>query len=636
MLDSKIPPGPLADKWRNYKAQAALINPANRPKYKVIVVGTGLAGASVAASMAEQGFGVEVFTFHDSPRRAHSVAAQGGVNAAKDYQNDGDSLWRMFQDTLKGGDFRSREANVYRLAELSSALIDQAVAQGVPFAREYSGYLRNRSFGGVQVSRTFYARGQTGQQLLQGAYQALMRQVARGACRLHTRHEMLDLLLHQGRASGLVVRNLDSGEISSHHADAVVLATGGYGKIYYLSTLAMNCNASAIWRAHRRGAYFAAPSWTQFHPTSLPQLGAYQSKLTLMSESLRNDGRIWVPLKAGDQRPASEIPEAERDYYLERRYPAFGNLAPRDIASRAAKERIDAGHGVGPMANAVYLDFAQALAKKGQDYLRSAYGNLFAMYQKITGRDAYTEPMMIAPAAHFSMGGLWVDYELMSNLPGLFVLGEANFSDHGANRLGANSLLQACVDGYFIAPRSLMNFLAQAGSLPENEARQRQAQEEEKELRESLAALLRIDGDTTAEEFHRQLGAILTRKCGLLREASELREAAEEIAALKAQFYQKLKVGGSAAEINFELEKAGRVADYLELGALIVRDALQREESCGAHFRTEHQSPDGEAQRNDESFQYVSAWEWRGEQEPRLHREALTFEYLKPSTRSYK
>lgn len=636
MLDSKIPPGPLADKWRNYKAQAALINPANRPKYKVIVVGTGLAGASVAASMAEQGFGVEVFTFHDSPRRAHSVAAQGGVNAAKDYQNDGDSLWRMFQDTLKGGDFRSREANVYRLAELSSALIDQAVAQGVPFAREYSGYLRNRSFGGVQVSRTFYARGQTGQQLLQGAYQALMRQVARGACRLHTRHEMLDLLLHQGRASGVVVRNLDSGEISSHHADAVVLATGGYGKIYYLSTLAMNCNASAIWRAHRRGAYFAAPSWTQFHPTSLPQLGAYQSKLTLMSESLRNDGRIWVPLKAGDQRPAAEIPEAERDYYLERRYPAFGNLAPRDIASRAAKERIDAGHGVGPMANAVYLDFAQALAQKGQDYLRSAYGNLFAMYQKITGRDAYTEPMMIAPAAHFSMGGLWVDYELMSNLPGLFVLGEANFSDHGANRLGANSLLQACVDGYFIAPRSLMNFLAQAGSLPENEARQRQAQEEEKELRESLAALLRIDGDTTAEEFHRQLGAILTRKCGLLREASELREAAEEIAALKAQFYQKLKVGGSAAEINFELEKAGRVADYLELGALIVRDALQREESCGAHFRTEHQSPDGEAQRNDESFQYVSAWEWRGEQEPRLHREALIFEYLKPSTRSYK
>lgn len=636
MLDPKIPPGPLADKWRNYKAQAALINPANRPKYKVIVVGTGLAGASVAASMAEQGFGVEVFTFHDSPRRAHSVAAQGGVNAAKDYQNDGDSLWRMFQDTLKGGDFRSREANVYRLAELSSALIDQAVAQGVPFAREYSGYLRNRSFGGVQVSRTFYARGQTGQQLLQGAYQALMRQVARGACRLHTRHEMLDLLLHQGRASGVVVRNLDSGEISSHHADAVVLATGGYGKIYYLSTLAMNCNASAIWRAHRRGAYFAAPSWTQFHPTSLPQLGAYQSKLTLMSESLRNDGRIWVPLKAGDQRPAAEIPEAERDYYLERRYPAFGNLAPRDIASRAAKERIDAGHGVGPMANAVYLDFAQALAQKGQDYLRSAYGNLFAMYQKITGRDAYTEPMMIAPAAHFSMGGLWVDYELMSNLPGLFVLGEANFSDHGANRLGANSLLQACVDGYFIAPRSLMNFLAQAGSLPENEARQRQAQEEEKELRESLAALLRIDGDTTAEEFHRQLGAILTRKCGLLREASELREAAEEIAALKAQFYQKLKVGGSAAEINFELEKAGRVADYLELGALIVRDALQREESCGAHFRTEHQSPDGEAQRNDESFQYVSAWEWRGQQEPRLHREALTFEYLKPSTRSYK
>lgn len=636
MLDSKIPPGPLADKWRNYKAQAALINPANRPKYKVIVVGTGLAGASVAASMAEQGFGVEVFTFHDSPRRAHSVAAQGGVNAAKDYQNDGDSLWRMFQDTLKGGDFRSREANVYRLAELSSALIDQAVAQGVPFAREYSGYLRNRSFGGVQVSRTFYARGQTGQQLLQGAYQALMRQVARGACRLHTRHEMLDLLLHQGRASGLVVRNLDSGEISSHHADAVVLATGGYGKIYYLSTLAMNCNASAIWRAHRRGAYFAAPSWTQFHPTSLPQLGAYQSKLTLMSESLRNDGRIWVPLKAGDQRPAAEIPEVERDYYLERRYPAFGNLAPRDIASRAAKERIDAGHGVGPMANAVYLDFAQALAKKGQDYLRSAYGNLFAMYQKITGRDAYTEPMMIAPAAHFSMGGLWVDYELMSNLPGLFVLGEANFSDHGANRLGANSLLQACVDGYFIAPRSLMNFLAQAGSLPENEVRQRQAQEVEKELRESLAALLRIDGDTTAEEFHRQLGAILTRKCGLLREASELREAAEEITALKAQFYQKLKVGGSAAEINFELEKAGRVADYLELGALIVRDALQREESCGAHFRTEHQSHDGEAQRNDESFQYVSAWEWRGEQEPRLHREALTFEYLKPSTRSYK
>jgi succinate dehydrogenase / fumarate reductase, flavoprotein subunit len=638
MLNSRIPAGPLEDKWTNYKNKAKLINPANRRRYKIIVVGTGLAGASSAASFAELGFNVEVFTFHDSARRAHSVAAQGGVNAAKDYQNDGDSVWRMFSDTLKGGDFRAREANVYRLAECSMELIDQAVAQGVPFAREYSGYLSNRSFGGVQVSRTFYARGQTGQQLLLGAYQALMRQNAQDNLTLHTRHEMLDVITIGGKAKGITVRNLDTGDITSHACDALVIASGGYGKIYYLSTLAMNCNATAIWRAHTKGALMAAPSWTQFHPTSLPQLGDHQSKLTLMSESLRNDGRIWVPKKANDTRNPNDIPENERDYYLERRYPAFGNLAPRDISSRAAKERIDAGCGVGPMKNAVYLDFKHAIERLGKEVIAQRYGNLFTMYQKITGMNAYKEPMMIAPAAHFSMGGLWVDYRLMSNLHGLFVLGEANFSDHGANRLGANSLLQACVDGYFIAPRTMMDFLAEETpeALNASDSFEQAAKASKDEVKKKLNALLNIKGTTTAEEFHKQLGRILYTKCGLSRNGKDMAKAKSELLELQQTFYKDLLVPGTEKDINFELEKAFRVADYLEMALLIVEDALQREESCGAHFREEYQTPDGEAQRNDEDFCYVSAWKYLGDNQYKLHKEHLEFEFVELQTRSYK
>ena len=638
MLHSRIPAGLLEDKWTNYKNSAKLINPANRRRYKIIVVGTGLAGASSAASLAELGFNVEVFTFHDSARRAHSVAAQGGVNAAKDYQNDGDSVWRMFYDTLKGGDFRAREANVYRLAECSMQLIDQAVAQGVPFAREYSGYLSNRSFGGVQVSRTFYARGQTGQQLLLGAYQALMRQNASENLTLHTRHEMLDVITIDGKAKGVTVRNLDTGEISSHACDALILASGGYGKIYYLSTLAMNCNATAIWRAHTKGALMAAPSWTQFHPTSLPQLGDHQSKLTLMSESLRNDGRIWVPKKANDTRNPNDIPENERDYYLERRYPAFGNLAPRDISSRAAKERIDAGCGVGPMKNAVYLDFKHAIERHGKEVIAQRYGNLFTMYQKITGMNAYQEPMMIAPAAHFSMGGLWVDYRLMSNLHGLFVLGEANFSDHGANRLGANSLLQACVDGYFIAPRTVMDFLAeeQPEAMNVSESFEKAAKVSKDEVTKKLSTLINIKGSITAEEFHKQLGRILYTKCGLSRNAKDMTGAKSSLLELQQTFYRDLLVPGTEKDINFELEKAFRVADYLEMAILIVEDALQREESCGAHFREEHQTPDGEAQRNDKDFCYVSAWEYLGGNQYQLHKEHLEFEFVELQTRSYK
>ncbi|MDP2042810.1 MAG: fumarate reductase/succinate dehydrogenase flavoprotein subunit [Algoriphagus sp.] len=638
MLNARIPEGPLEDKWRNYKAKAQLINPANRRNYKIIVVGTGLAGASSAASLAELGFQVEVFTFHDSARRAHSVAAQGGVNAAKDYKNDGDSVWRMFYDTLKGGDFRAREANVYRLAECSMALIDQAVAQGVPFAREYSGYLSNRSFGGVQVSRTFYARGQTGQQLLLGAYQSLMRQNAGKNLILHTRHEMLDVITLQGEAKGVTIRNLDTGEITTHSCDALILATGGYGKIYYLSTLAMNCNATAIWRAHRKGAFMAAPSWTQFHPTSLPQLGDYQSKLTLMSESLRNDGRIWVPKSAEDTRPPGEIPEDERDYYLERRYPAFGNLAPRDISSRAAKERIDAGCGVGPMKNAVYLDFKDALEREGKNAIAQRYGNLFGMYHKITGIDAYQEPMMIAPAAHFSMGGLWVDYRLMSNLEGLFVLGEANFADHGANRLGANSLLQACVDGYFIAPSTVMDYLAEtAAAKSKNKAEWAAAADLSKtEVNRRLDRLLNSKGNTTAEEFHKELGQILYKKCGLSRNRADMEAAKEGLLSLQKRFAEELLIPGKAAEINFELEKAIRVEDYLEMAVLIVEDALQREESCGAHFREEYQTEDGEALRNDGDFSFVSAWEYQGHNRYQLHKEQLSFEYVEMKERSYK
>ncbi len=638
MLDARIPEGPIAEKWAKYKAAAKLINPANRRKYKIIVVGTGLAGSSSAASLSELGFDVEVFTFHDSARRAHSVAAQGGVNAAKDYKNDGDSVWRMFYDTLKGGDFRAREANVYRLAECSMELIDQAVAQGVPFAREYSGYLRNRSFGGVQVSRTFYARGQTGQQLLMGAYQALMRQKAVGGLKLNTRHEMLDVITVNGKTAGVTVRNLDTGKISSHSCDALIIASGGYGKIYYLSTLAMNCNATAIWRAHRKGAFMAAPSWTQFHPTSLPQLGSYQSKLTLMSESLRNDGRIWVPKSPDEKRPPGDIPEQDRDYYLERRYPAFGNLAPRDISSRAAKERIDAGCGVGPMKNAVYLDFKDALERDGKKEIEQRYGNLFEMYRKITGMDAYAEPMMIAPSAHFSMGGLWVDYRLMSNLPGLFVLGEANFSDHGANRLGANSLLQACVDGYFIAPHTIMDFLAErppGAKTPEAEWKAA-AGESEKKLTDRLNKLLEIKGTTTAEEFHKMLGQVLYKKCGLSRNRSDMEAAQIELRELQKRFRSELLIPGGMDRINFELEKAARVEDYLEMALLIAEDALQREESCGAHFREEYQTEDGEALRNDEAYQYVSVWEHAGDGEHRLHKEELNFEFAEVKERSYK
>lgn len=628
-LNAKIPPGEIEKKWSRYKANAKLISPGNRNKYKIIVVGTGLAGSSAAATLSESGFQVEVFTHHDSPVRAHSVAAQGGINAAKNYQNDGDSVWRMFADTVKGGDFRSREANVYRMAECSASLIDQAVAQGVPFAREYNGYLSNRSFGGVQVSRTFYARGQTGQQLLKGAYQALMKECSRGNLKLHVRTEMLDLIVKENEARGIISRNLLTGEIKSHTADAVILATGGYSKIYYLSTLAMHCNATAIWRAHKKGALFAAPSWTQFHPTSLPQLGEHQSKLTLMSESLRNDGRIWVPKDKNEKRKPGDIPQEDRDYYLERKYPSYGNLAPRDISSRAAKEQIDAGKGVGPMKNAVYLDFSTAIEKEGKGVIESRYGNLFAMYKNITGINAYSEPMMIAPSAHFSMGGLWVDYELMSNVKGLFVLGEANFADHGANRLGANSLLQACVDGYFIVSHTVMNFLAsrEPGS-------DQNYTDEVKNVKQRINKLLNIKGKTSPETFHKRLGKILYQKCGLSRNRTDLEQAAVEIKELQKEFYADLSVSGKNADLNAELEKASRAADYFELAQLIVKDALAREESCGAHFRDEYQTEAGEARRNDTDFQFVSLWE-SSREGYKLHKEHLSFEYVKPEERSY-
>lgn len=637
ILNSKIPAGPLAEKWTLYKKTAKLVNPANRKKLDVIVVGTGLAGSSIAASLGEMGYQVKAFCFQDSPRRAHSVAAQGGVNAAKNYKNDGDSIYRMFVDTLKGGDFRAREANVYRMAECSLNLIDQAVAQGVPFGREYGGYLNNRSFGGVQVSRTFYARGQTGQQLLLGAYQALMRQVGKKTVQLFSRHEMLDVVVIEGKARGVIVRNLDTGEIQRHAAHAVILATGGYGKIYYLSTLAMGCNGSAIWRAHKKGALMASPSWIQIHPTSLPQSGDYQSKLTLMSESLRNDGRIWVPLKQGEERAPNSIPEAERDYYLERRYPAFGNLAPRDISSRAAKERIDAGFGVGPLKNAVYLDFAKAIKEQGKDKIEEKYGNLFDMYRKITGYDAYTEPMMISPAAHFSMGGLWVDYELMTTLPGLFALGEANFADHGANRLGANSLLQASVDGYFIAPYTIANYLSNEIHTGKISPDQPEFAQAEQTVRKQLDKLLNIKGKKTVDHFHKRLGKLLYDYCGLARNETGLKHAIAEIRKLKAEFYADVRVTGQSGGLNAELEKAGRVADYLEIGELMCYDALTREESCGAHFREEHQTPDGEALRNDSAFQFISAWAWKGEEaEPEMIKEPLVFEEIQPTVRSYK
>jgi len=637
ILNSKIPQGPLEQKWDNYKKKAKLVNPANRKKLDVIVVGTGLAGSSIAASLGEMGYNVKSFCFQDSPRRAHSVAAQGGVNAAKNYKNDGDSVYRMFVDTLKGGDFRAREANVYRMAECSLNLIDQAVAQGVPFGREYGGYLNNRSFGGVQVSRTFYARGQTGQQLLLGAYQALMRQVGKGTVQLYSRHEMLDLVMIDGKARGIIVRNLDTGEIERHAAHAVVLATGGYGKIYYLSTLAMGCNGSAIWRAHKKGALMASPSWIQVHPTSLPQSGDYQSKLTLMSESLRNDGRIWVPLKADETRLPNDIPENERDYYLERRYPAFGNLAPRDISSRAAKERIDAGFGIGPLKNAVYLDFSKAIREQGKEKIQEKYGNLFDMYLKITGYNAYNEPMMISPSAHFSMGGLWVDYELMTTIPGLFALGEANFADHGANRLGANSLLQASVDGYFIAPYTIANYLADEIHTGKISPDAPEFETAENAVKKQIQDFMDIRGTKTVDYFHKTLGKLLYDYCGLARNEEGLKYAIGEIRKLKQEFYRDVRVSGQGDKMNSELEKAGRVADYFEIGELMCYDALTRNESCGAHFREEFQTPDGEALRNDTEYQFISAWAWAGEnREPELIREPLIFEEIQPTVRSYK
>ena len=636
-LDAKIPKGPLAEKWNRYKSTCRLVSFNNKKKLDIIVVGTGLAGSSAAASFAEAGYNVKAFCFQDSARRAHSVAAQGGVNAAKNYQNDGDSVYRMFYDTIKGGDFRAREANVHRLAECSASLIDQAVAQGVPFGREYGGYIANRSFGGVQVRRTFYARGQTGQQLLMGAYSALIRQVNIGKVQLFTRHEMLELVMIEGKARGIIARNLETGEIERYGAHAVVLATGGFGKIFYLSTLAMGCNGSAILRAYKKGAYIASPSWTQIHPTSLPQSGEHQSKLTLMSESLRNDGRIWVPKNKDDDRPPNDIPEDERDYYLERRYPAFGNLAPRDISSRAAKERMDAGHGVGPLKNAVYLDFKHAIEEYGEDTIKERYGNLFRMYEKITGVNAYKEPMKISPAAHFSMGGLWVDYELSTTIPGLYALGECNFSDHGANRLGANSLLQACVDGYFIVPYTIGNYLADEIKTGPISIDHEAFGEAEKAAVDMLEKLTSIKGTKTADYFHKKLGRLLWEYCGVSRNEQGLKTAIEAIGELKAEFWSELKVPGTWDEINSELEKAGRVADYFDMAELMCRDALTRNESCGAHFREEYQTEDGEAKRDDENYRFISSWAFQGEgKEPELVKEELNFEEVELTQRSYK
>ena len=637
MLNSKIPEGPLKDKWSNYKEHCKLVNPANKRKLDVIVVGTGLAGAPAAASLGELGYNVKIFYFQDTARRAHSVAAQGGINASKNYQNDGDNVFRHFYDTLKGGDFRSREANTFRLAELSAEVIDQAVAQGVPFAREYGGVLANRSFGGVQVKRTFYAQGQTGQQMLLGAYSALMRQIGLGNVKSYNRHEMLELVTIDGKARGIIARDLVTGEIERHSAHAVILATGGYGKIYYLSTLAVGSNGSAQWKAHKKGAYMAGVSWVQFHPTCLPQSGDYQSKLTLMSEALRNDGRIWVPKTKGDERHPNDIPEEDRDYYLERKYPAFGNLAPRDIASRSAKEQIDAGKGVGGNKNAVYLDFRDAIKEFGKKEIGNRYGNLFRMYEKITGTSPYKQPMMISPAAHFTMGGLWVDYELQTTIPGLFAIGEANFSDHGANRLGANSLLQASVDGYFIVPVTVGNYLSneiRTGKIPTDHPA---FDEAEKEVNERINTFLSIKGTTSPEQYHKKLGKILFDYVGVNRSKEGIAKGIELIKELRADFWKNLKVAGSNEEVNSELEKAGRVADYLELAELMAHDAYDRDESCGAHLRVEYQTEEGEAVRNDEEYMYVSAWEFTGSSEkPKLHKEDLVFEAVKPSVRSYK
>ncbi len=636
MLDSKIPSGPIAEKWDKHRFDLKLINPANRRKFKLLVVGSGLAGASAAASLAELGYDVDCFCFHDSPRRAHSIAAQGGINAAKNYRNDGDSIYRLFYDTVKGGDFRSREANVYRLAQVSVNIIDQCVAQGVPFAREYGGYLDNRSFGGAQVSRTFYARGQTGQQLLLGAYSALSRQVKAGRVKMHTRTEMLDVVLVGGHARGIITRNLTTGKLERWAGDAVILATGGYSNVFYLSTNAMGCNVTAAYRAHKRGAYFANPCFTQIHPTCIPQSGEYQSKLTLMSESLRNDGRVWVPEAEGDKRQPWDIPEAERDYYLERKYPSFGNLAPRDIASRSAKEVCDENRGVGPYGRGVYLDFADSISRLGKNVISERYGNLFEMYARITGENPYERPMRIYPAPHYTMGGLWVDYNLMSNVPGLHVLGEANFSDHGANRLGASALMQGLADGYFVIPYTIGHYLASEKVEPVS-ADHSAFQEAEQQAEERLQKLLKVNGKEPVDQFHIELGKICWEKCGMSRSAEGLREALQEIPEIRERFWNNVRIPGTASGLNLELEKAARVADFLEFAELLCFDALERNESCGGHFREEYQTEEGEAVRDDENYCYSAAWEFQGVgQDPVLHREDLLFENVKLAVRSYK
>ena len=635
-LESKVPEGPLAEKWTKHKFDLKLVNPANKRKYDIIVVGTGLAGGSAAASLAELGYNVKAFCFQDSSRRAHSIAAQGGINAAKNYQNDGDSIFRLFYDTIKGGDYRSREGNVYRLSQESVNIIDQCVAQGVPFAREYGGLLANRSFGGAQVSRTFYARGQTGQQLLLGAYSALSRQIDNGKVKMYPRTEMLDLVMVDGKARGIVARNLITGQIESHSAHAVILATGGYGNVYFLSTNAMGSNATAAWRAHKKGALFANPCYTQIHPTCIPVMGSHQSKLTLMSESLRNDGRVWVPKKQGDDRRPRDIPEAERDYYLERKYPSFGNLVPRDVASRNAKYVCDDGKGVGPTGRAVYLDFADAIRRDGVDVISAKYGNLFSMYEKITGQDPYETPMMIYPAVHYTMGGLWVDYNLMTNIPGLYALGECNFSDHGANRLGASALMQGLADGYFIIPYTIGDYLAgiPMEKIPVDHPAFKEA---EASVRGTIDKFLSINGKHTVDHFHKELGQVMWDYCGMSRTAEGLKKAKGLVQEIRSNFWKDVKILGTNDELNQTLEKANRVADFMELGELMIDDALHRNESCGGHFREEYQTPEGEAKRDDENFSYVAAWEYQGQNKDEiLHKEDLVFENVKLTQRSYK
>ena len=635
-LDSKCPAGPIETRWDRHRFDLKLVNPANKRKYSVIVVGSGLAGGAAAASLGELGYNVKCFCFQDSPRRAHSIAAQGGINAAKNYHNDGDSVHRLFYDTVKGGDFRARESNVYRLAQISLNIIDQCVAQGVPFAREYSGYLDNRSFGGAQVSRTFYARGQTGQQLLLGAYQALERQIGAGQVQMFPRTEMLDLIVVDGRARGIVTRNLITGRVESHLADAVALGTGGYGNVYYLSTNAKGCNATAIWRAHKRGALFGNPCFTQIHPTCIPVSGEYQSKLTLMSESLRNDGRVWVPLKKGDKRPPGEIPEAERDYYLESKYPSFGNLVPRDVASRNAKNVCDEGRGVGESGLAVFLDFRDATERLGQHVIKERYGNLFDMYERITGEDPYAVPMRIFPAMHYTMGGLWVDYNLMTTIPGLYAIGEANFSDHGANRLGASALMQGLADGYFVLPNTIGDYLA-SSKLAKIDAGHPAVRDAEAQVTNSTKKLLETKGTRSVDSYHRELGKLMWEYCGMSRTADGLKIALSKIPGLRERFWSDVKVLGSGEEFNQSLEKAGRVADFLELSELMCLDALERNESCGGHFREEYQTPEGEAARDDAHYAHAAAWEFRGVgNAPALHKEPLNFEYVHPSQRSYK